>query len=229
MAINREALIEAALSRRTRSCRARSRTLVPGDTASRCSSATGRVCRCRRSTSPRRKAAGQGGRRQGQVDHDRHHQLRSTRWPPPPTSVRQAADEIGLNAKIDSVSAANYIDLFESAVGAQGRRHVPDLQLPGLRRPRRRSTTPSRCRAAARTSTTSAIRRSPRRSRRRGPPPTPTSAPRSSPRRAPDHAAAAVDPARRARLDPDHHPSSSPAHRASFVYMGGPVGQHDGG
>ena len=38
--------------------------------------------------------------------------------------MRQAATEIGLKVKIDSVSAANYINFFTDARGAQGHRHV---------------------------------------------------------------------------------------------------------
>ncbi len=45
-------------------------------------------------------------------------------------AVRQAADEIGLNAKIDSVSAANYIDLFESPSARKGVDAFPTTNYP---------------------------------------------------------------------------------------------------
>ena len=52
-------------------------------------------------------------------------------------AVRQAAISIGLKAKLKSVSAANYINFFTDAPGAQGRRRVRHGQLPRLRRPGR--------------------------------------------------------------------------------------------
>jgi peptide/nickel transport system substrate-binding protein len=45
-------------------------------------------------------------------------------------SIRQAAVEIGLKAKIDSVSAANYIDLFESASARKGVDAFPTTNYP---------------------------------------------------------------------------------------------------
>jgi peptide/nickel transport system substrate-binding protein len=45
-------------------------------------------------------------------------------------SVRQAADSIGLNAKIDSVSAPNYINLFESASARKGIDAFPTTNYP---------------------------------------------------------------------------------------------------
>ena len=82
-------------------------------------------------------AAGQAGGRDRQDDRHRHVAARSTRCRPRPTPIRQAAISVGLKAKLKSVSAGQLHQLLHRPQGAQGRRRLPDRQLPRLRRPGR--------------------------------------------------------------------------------------------
>ena len=180
MAIDREALI-GALYHGTPSCRGRSRTPARGATGSRCSRLTGGACRCRRSTSAKAKRLVKEAGAEGKtITIGTTSQISSLATQA--NSVRQAAVEIGLKAKIDSVSDRRLHQLLHERLGAQGNRRVSRPPTTRITPIPPASTTRSRSPTAARTSTASRTRRSRTRSRPRAPRRTPTSARRSSPR-----------------------------------------------